>query len=212
MKKNKKCYKCSTIKPIEEFSKNKSKYDGFSSECKCCAKIISKNWRLNNKDKKAKSDKRWQDNNKEKCDKKKRDWYENNKDLTIDRATKWNKKNKEHRRKYINKYFKDRRKNDKLFYIRSRVYNTISNSFRSKNFKKNKRYHEILGCTIEYFAKFIEDKFVDGMSWDNKGDWHIDHKIPQSSAKSEEEVYKLNHYSNFQPLWATENIIKRDRI
>ncbi len=49
------------------------------------------------------------------------------------------------------------------------------------------------------------------MSWENYGEWHIDHKKPVSWANSEEELYELNHYTNLQPLWATENLSKKDR-
>lgn len=52
------------------------------------------------------------------------------------------------------------------------------------------------------------------MNWDNRGlyGWHIDHIIPLSSAKTEEEVYKLCHYTNLQPLWAKENLSKGNKI
>ena len=49
------------------------------------------------------------------------------------------------------------------------------------------------------------------MSWDNYGEWHLDHKIPISWATTEDEVYKLNKYENFQPLWASENCSKGNR-
>ena len=46
------------------------------------------------------------------------------------------------------------------------------------------------------------------MSWENQGKWHLDHIIPISSAKTEEDVIRLNHYTNFQPLWAEDNFKK----
>jgi hypothetical protein len=52
------------------------------------------------------------------------------------------------------------------------------------------------------------------MSWDNHGKngWHIDHKFPLAKASSESEIYKLNHYTNLQPLWEEENLRKSDKI
>ena len=50
------------------------------------------------------------------------------------------------------------------------------------------------------------------MSWDNHGEWHIDHITPISYAKTEEDVLKLNHFSNFQPLWEFDNLSKGNRF
>jgi hypothetical protein len=50
------------------------------------------------------------------------------------------------------------------------------------------------------------------MSWDNYGKWHIDHIIPLSSANNEDEVYKLCHHTNLQPLWAEDNLKKSNKI
>jgi hypothetical protein len=82
---------------------------------------------------------------------------------------------------------------------------------RSKGYKKLYRTEQILGCTILDFRKFIEDKFTEGMSWENHGEWHLDHKTPVSWGKSEIEVYELNHYTNFQPLWSHDNLSKGNR-
>lgn len=50
------------------------------------------------------------------------------------------------------------------------------------------------------------------MSWDNHGEWHLDHKIPISWADSIEQIYKLNHYTNFQPMWAFDNQSKNNKF
>lgn len=77
-----------------------------------------------------------------------------------------------------------------------------------KNFKNSSRFGDYIGCTVEELARHIESKFTEGMHWNNQGEWHIDHIIPLSSARTEEEVYKLNHYTNLQPLWGLENLQK----
>ena len=77
---------------------------------------------------------------------------------------------------------------------------------------KNKKTEEILGCDFVFIKNYLESKFIDGMSWDNYGKWHVDHIIPLSSAKTEEDVYKLCHYTNLQPLWCEENLKKGTKI
>lgn len=71
-------------------------------------------------------------------------------------------------------------------------------------YNRNESSIEILGCTINDFKTHIENNFKDGMTWDNYSyyGWHIDHIIPLSSANSDEELMKLCHYSNLQPLWS----------
>jgi len=70
---------------------------------------------------------------------------------------------------------------------------------------------EILGCSIIEFKNYIQNQFKDGMSCENRKDWHLYHKIPVSWATSEDEIIRLNHYSNFQPLWVVENLRKGNR-
>ena len=71
---------------------------------------------------------------------------------------------------------------------------------------------EYLGCNIETFKKHIEQQFIEGMSWKNYGEWHIDHKIPLKYNKpSLKEVAQRRHYTNTQLMWASENMSKSCR-
>lgn len=70
----------------------------------------------------------------------------------------------------------------------------------------------MLGCDFKTAHKHIEKQFTEGMSWDNRSEWHIDHIIPLASAKTEEELAKLCHYTNLQPLWAEDNLRKGDKL
>ena len=98
--------------------------------------------------------------------------------------------------------------------------NLIKISIKKQGFSKNSRTHNILGCSFEEFKIYIENQFEHWMDWSNNGintgnyneNWQYDHIIPISSAKTEEEVIKLNHYTNFQPLCARKNIEKGKKL
>lgn len=109
------------------------------------------------------------------------------------------------------KYRNNKLKTDPFFKFKATISGLIRNSFKrnSNTGKKNKRTEEILGCTIEEFKTYIENKFTTEMNWDNHGTyWHLDHKKPIALATNEEEVYVLNHHTNFQPLYWEDNLAK----
>jgi hypothetical protein len=90
----------------------------------------------------------------------------------------------------------------------------IRRSLKCKGLSKSKRSIEILGCTVEFFKVYIEERFIGDMSWENYGtNWDIDHIIPLSTAITEDMVLELNHYTNLQPLDSyTNRYIKRDKL
>ena len=71
-----------------------------------------------------------------------------------------------------------------------------------------------LGCTIPEFRVHIERLFKDGMSWENYGQWHLDHIRPLRSfdLTNREKFLQAAHYTNYQPLWALENMIKNGKL
>ncbi len=69
-----------------------------------------------------------------------------------------------------------------------------------------------MGTSIENVKRNLESQFQPGMNWENYGKWHVDHIVPLASAKSKEELEKLYHYTNLQPLWAADNIRKSDTM
>lgn len=116
---------------------------------------------------------------------------------------------------------KNKRKTDPLFKLKNNVRSLIRGTFKRKNVKKTKKTLLILGCTMEYFRHHIELQFEKWMTWENYGKyngtycfgWDIDHKIPVSSGVTEEEIIKLNHYTNLRPLCSKINRdIKRNLI
>ncbi len=80
---------------------------------------------------------------------------------------------------------------------------------------KQSKTLDYLGCTIEYFRGYIAAKFQDGMSWDNHGSvWHLDHKIPCRAfdVTKEDQLYACFNYTNYQPLFAADNLSKCDKL
>ena len=97
----------------------------------------------------------------------------------------------------------------------------VRNALKRRGYTKSSSTYKIIGCTFEDLKLHLESKFESWMSWDNRGlyngepnhGWDIDHIIPLSTAKTEDEIIKLNHYSNLQPLCSKINRnIKRDNI
>lgn len=129
---------------------------------------------------------------------------ENAKQLRI----KYINKNRSYINKRYNNYRNAKRKTDNLFLIASRVRGLIRTSLRRDGYPKKSNTEKILGCSFNKFKSYIEQRFQNGMTWENKTQWHLDHIVPVSSAKSEKEIIRLNHYTNFRPLWAKENLAK----
>ena len=92
--------------------------------------------------------------------------------------------------------------------MRGLIYHAMKNG----GFKKTSKTAEYLCCTYEFFMIYIENQFQEGMNWDNYGEWEYDHIYPISKAIDEEHFRKLSHYTNFQPLWKTDNRKKSNKI
>jgi len=106
----------------------------------------------------------------------------------------------------------NRRMEEPLFKFKKLLRNNVRNSFKRGGFSKTSECRKILGADWDVVKKYFESKFTEGMSWDNMGLWHIDHILPISTATCEEDVIRLNHYTNLQPLWGEDNIKKSNYI
>jgi hypothetical protein len=122
------------------------------------------------------------------------------------------KKNWDSKKEYMRKYVKERKENDPVFAMSLRLRGRMSIFFRKKGFAKPDSTYKLIGCSYVELVEHLESKFTEGMSWDNRSEWHIDHIIPLASAKTIEEVSPLFHYSNLQPLWALDNRLKGARM
>lgn len=93
-----------------------------------------------------------------------------------------------------------------------RLRNRLLMAFKNGGFKKQSTTEKMLGCTFKQFTKHIEKQFTDGMSWDNRGEWHLDHILPLSCATTIEGLERLSHYTNIRPLWAADNLSKSNNL
>ena len=105
-----------------------------------------------------------------------------------------------------------REERDPVFKLKRKMRNVLRKSFKRRGYTKNSKSQKILGVDWGLVKEHFESLFTDGMSWDNHGLWEIDHIIPVSSAKNYDEIIKLNHYSNLQPLWKEDNRKKGNNV
>jgi len=138
-------------------------------------------------------------------------WRVANKDKIREYDKRKLKKNKKKILKYRRDYY-HLRKNDPSFKLlknmRTRMWFTLKNRA-----NKTESTLKVLGCTHNELIAHIEKQFLPEMTWENYGKWHVDHIKPCASfdlSKPEEQA-KCFHYSNLQPLWAIDNIIKGDK-
>ena len=148
-------------------------------------------------------------------------WRENNKEKIREHQKKYTKKNKEKLNEYMGEYNKNRKDTDPVFKLSCSMRTYIGHSIRNKGYTKKSKSYIILGCTYEEFKNHIESQWEDWMEWNNYGKynceenygWDIDHIIPMSSAQCEDDVIRLNHHTNIQPLCSYINrCVKRDNV
>lgn len=161
--------------------------------------------------------KRYMDENKEMINKRKKLWRESN----LATVKQMNKSNHIKRKAKTNEYQNIRYKVNPIFRLRKKMANAIGKAFKRNGYPKSSNTEFILGCSFQEFKQYIESKFEPWMNWNNHGlyngtegyGWDIDHIIPIASAITEDDVIRLNHYSNLQPLCSKINRdIKRDNV
>lgn len=158
------------------------------------------------------NNKKYHNSHKEQSNERSREWNEFNKDRKKELNRKQYLENKEIHNKKANEYNKKRKSHDPLFKLTVSIRRLISTSIKRRGYKKNSKTEKILGISFNEFKIFIESKFKEGMTWENYGEWHLDHIIPISISIDESDIYNLNNYKNFQPLWAFENLSKSNKI
>jgi len=198
------CSICLIEKELSEFNACSRVKSGKRSDCRECQKKSSKEYKLKNKERIKEYNFKWNSENKKYYQEYRKVWEFENPDKVLEKRKRFNQNNPD----YYNEYNKERRKVDEIFKLKARLRGCIWSYIKNKS----RKTFDIVGCSPEFLKEHLEKQFVNGMSWENRDKWHIDHIIPLSSAKTEEELLKLCHYTNLQPLWAKDNLKKSNKI
>ena len=188
------CCKCKIEKSIAEYCVGLSNNDGLQKRCKECDSSTHKVYHQDNLEvRRAVIRQRYHTSQKEN---QKQYRLAHKAELTV----------------YYREYRQERIKTDLNYklsrYLRTRLYNAVKGGYRGSSAVRD------LGCSLDFFTKYIAQKFTIGMSWDNYGEWHLDHIVPLASfdLSDREQCLLACHYSNMQPLWATDNLVKGPKI
>ena len=204
----------------------KERKDKYRNENREKVNQQSKNWRINNPEKYLETINKYleknpnmkskfrtriyrQDENyRKKINEKRLEHYKNNLESERLKYKLYYQKNRLKLRKKTDDWKKKKLKEDPIFRIKKNIRNRIIKFMKGKHLSQ--RTFNIIGLNYNEFKSYIENQFTEGMSWENYGKWDIDHIIPLYTTKIEEEIIKLNHYTNLRPYWHNENI-KRNR-
>ena len=145
-----------------------------------------------------------------------KDWSKDKKEYLKEKHTKWREDNKEHVNKYARDYERKRRAEDPKYRLGVRTRTAVWQLLKERGVKKTNKTFNLLGYSIEELMTHLEALFTTGMTWDNYGEWHVDHKIPMNSFQFDstddvgfKECWKL---SNLQPLWGSDNLTKGTKL
>lgn len=231
----KSCTKCKKPKPLNEFHNCASKPDGKFSACKDCRNKSNRerSERIGydaiyaraksspgHKEKRAEAyqknaekikerSREWKRENKEKASVARKEEYARNRDRYIARAKQWAESNQERRREIGANYSRRVNKNPAMkpaLMARKLLHRVLFSTGR----KKFGKTFSILGYNKDQFCHHIERQFVEGMSWCNHGEWHVDHIISVSEMihLGVSDPAKINALSNLRPVWASDNLSK----
>ena len=226
MLKNKTCTRCGEEYPAttEYFHWKHKVKNRLQSHCKWCnTKLAAIRYR-NNPEKHRDLKRNWRQSNPEKDKNYQKAYYRANVERHFANTKLWKSENPEKVRSYSEKYEKanrDKRRVDdrerqkkKRATPKGNLNNRMTSSIRfALNGNKNGRsWESLVGYTYSDLKKHLEKQFVDGMSWENMGDWHIDHKIPISvfnfTSPEHEDFKRCWSLKNLQPMWAQDNLSK----
>jgi hypothetical protein len=141
-----------------------------------------------------------------------RKWAANN----PERHNQWQKRYAQNNPEKVRRIWRDmtaRRRQSKTYQLENRIRCGIYSYVKGR--RKTQGTFDLLGYSVDELREHLERQFTKGMSWENMGEWHIDHIVPLSSftitCPNDPELRRAFALSNLRPLWAAENIAKRDK-
>lgn len=173
---------------------------------------LKKAWRAANRGKELLYAKSWRQNNPDKVAQHERTKYLRHKESILAKNRVYRQKNKDVISAQKREYIARRRRGFSQYAIQMRVRARFANAMNRKGWSKDAPMQAIVGCSWEELKSHLESRFLPGMTWENRSEWHIDHIIPCSTASTEEEMKKLFHFSNLQPLWKEDNLKKGAKL
>lgn len=203
--KTKICTTCQKEFPADNkhFHKSSSGKYGLNAKCKECLRQKY----LETRDHRLKKAYEYYTKNKERIQNGVKQWRIDNKEKDLAHRKRYRQKHKSQ----INKYCRDRRKND----IQYRLVGNLRSRMRSslKGRIKDNTTMKLVGCNYKELRTHLESQFFEGMNWDNYGKWHMDHIKPCAAFDLSDPIQQKEcfHYTNLQPLWAKDNIRKSDK-
>lgn len=211
-KETKVCTKCGEKKFLSQYPTDRSKSDGTRPNCKDCESGRKKVWNENNFERRMKKCKEWVQNNRQRSNQIKKKYSDKNRGWERERGRKYYHEHKEERLEYSKIWANNKYHSDPLYRLKLTMRNNLLRCF--KDNRKEGRTVEYLGYDSVQLKKRLECQFQPGMTWNNHGDWEIDHKIPIQHFlnKGETRPHIINALSNLQPLWKDENRSKNDTL
>jgi hypothetical protein len=162
------------------------------------------------------ADKKWREKNKERVNKYVKTWNSQNKNHRKEYLKEYREKNIDKIRKTKRDYEKNRKHNDPIYKLVANFRTAIWTVLKENNMDKYGHYFDILKYSPEELVVHLENQFTEDMTWDNYGEWHVDHRLPITSFNfrevGDDEFMRCWELNNLQPMWGSENIIKSNKI
>lgn len=210
---NKTCTKCLVDKPLDDFQKNARYAGGHVTWCKECVREYSAAYAAANAVKRKEQGMAYYIAHKAESNARSANNYVENKDAYAARMKASRARRPEHYRELARSYQRRRRLTDVEWRLRSRLSAQLNYCLRTG--KGGKTTEATVGYSIAELRDHLERQFTKGMSWENMGEWHIDHIVPLSSftitGPDDPELRRAWALPNLRPLWAADNIAKSDK-